>query len=433
MFADKFYTPDGRVVDVVSSVATLFSDDFGGTSVDTTGRWQVLDGGQGAVTLSGGVQQAAIGSGITGITDSVASSALTVSMGTTTNAERWYLSKQIFGAAEDVLVILSKSQAITQNSIFVGLVEVGPDGIPLLNPNLAGDFTNRGGVEFGLTATTTAFQCEAVAESSGAKAVGSVGVAAALTGTQEFVAEIHAEDIICSPQAVDSVAGKLQGCSRVSTQCPSDNKKYKLLMRFKNVGTPGSGTSVVIQRVCVVARQEMRVEIASGRGDFNAQKAVAVNVASALPAGSNLLGNVNLYTNSQAGGSIVPVANAITSGGITSFRLTSAATTNPISIKGSFGAILSGQVVNTGTTAAFLKFYNKATAPTVGTDIPVVTLMLPATAAGTNAAPVNIAEVLGIIGYKFGTGIGMALTGAYADSDTTAIAAGQVNLNLFYI
>ena len=421
MFADKFYSPDGRVVDVVSNVATLFSDDFGGTSVDITGRWQVLDGGQGAVTLSNNIQQAAIGSGITGITDSVASSALTVSMGTTTNAERWYLSKQIFGASEDVLVILSKSQAITQNSIFVGLVEVGPDGIPLLNPNLAGDFTNRGGVEFGLTATTTAFQCEAVAESSGAKAVGSVGVAAVLTGTQEFVSEIHAEDIICSPQAVDSLAGKLQGCSRVSTQCPSDNKKYKLLMRFKNIGTPGSGTSVVIQRVCVVARQEMRVEVSSGRGDFNAQKAIAVNIASmsaSLPAGGNSIGGVFPST------AITPYP------GIFVTRLSSAATTNATVARNTNCILTGGSVVNSGLTAAYLKFYNKATAPVVGTDTPVLTLTLPASTASITQPPLNVGDVLGTIGLKFAAGLAFAITGAYADSDTTAVAAGQVNVQL---
>ena len=385
MFADKFYSPDGRVVDVVSNVATLFSDDFGGTSVDTTGRWQVLDGGQGAVTLSNNIQQAAIGSGITGITDSVASSALTVSMGTTTNAERWYLSKQIFGAAEDILVILSKSQAITQNSIFVGLVEVGTDGIPLLNPNLAGDFTNRGGVEFGLTATGTAFQCEAVSESSGAKAVGSVGVAAALTGTQEFVTEVHAEDIICSPQSVDSVAGKLQGCSRVSTQCPSDNKKYKLLMRFKNVGTPGSGTSVVIQRICVVARQELRVEVASGRGDFNAQKAVAVNLSNSIPSGSNTLGSVTLIPSSGLGAGTfhqnVAVANS----------------TNATSVKGSNTSLSGGYCFNASTTLVYLKLFNKTTAPVPGTDTPVMTIALPAATVAGQDTPVNLADVVGFV------------------------------------
>ena len=95
-------------------MGVLFSDDFGGTAIDTT-KWDVLDGGLGAVTLGDGTQQAAIGSGVTGITDGISASALTVSMGTTTNAERWYLGKQIFAGQEDLTILLSRSQALAAN------------------------------------------------------------------------------------------------------------------------------------------------------------------------------------------------------------------------------------------------------------------------------------------------------------------------------
>lgn len=58
--------------------------------------------------------------------------------------------------------------------------------------------------------------------------------------------------------------------------------------------------------------------------------------------------------------------------------LTSAATTNATSVKTSGGTIYNIVASNTGAAAAYLKIYNKASAPTVGTDIPVHTCVIPA-------------------------------------------------------
>ena len=41
----NYQSPDRRQVDVISNGAILFSDDFGGAAVDTTVRWDVIDGG----------------------------------------------------------------------------------------------------------------------------------------------------------------------------------------------------------------------------------------------------------------------------------------------------------------------------------------------------------------------------------------------------
>lgn len=57
--------------------------------------------------------------------------------------------------------------------------------------------------------------------------------------------------------------------------------------------------------------------------------------------------------------------------------LTSAATTNATSVKTTAGTIYNIVVSNTGVTAVYLKIYNKASAPTVGTDIPVYTCVVP--------------------------------------------------------
>src|SRR5579872_4712565 len=197
-----YASPNATAVRTGTTLDSLFSDDFGGTALNAiANNWTVFDGGILANPQSlnpanpqGILQQGAIGSninmgnGIDGPANSalsVANSALTVSMGTTNGAELLLLSNQVFAGKEDILVLLAKSQPIAANSIFVGLVEVdSATWVPLLNPNLAGEFTNRGGVEFGLTTTTTAYQCEAIGDSSPAKAVGAVGAAAALTTMQ---------------------------------------------------------------------------------------------------------------------------------------------------------------------------------------------------------------------------------------------------------
>ena len=165
--------------------------------------------------------------------------------------------------------------------------------VPLLNANFAadgngaGEFTNRGGVEFALSATATAFRAEAIGDSSAAKAAGNIGAAgAALTTTQEFLAEIDSRDVIVSNAVVDDVTAKAVGASRVSTQCPNDRKLYKLVLRLRNVTAPGSNTNVVIQRVLVVDNYEQRVQISSAEGDLVGCKALPVNVSNNVTLGA---------------------------------------------------------------------------------------------------------------------------------------------------
>jgi hypothetical protein len=82
---------------------------------------------------------------------------------------------------------------------------------------------------------------------------------------------------------------------------------------------------------------------------------------------------------------------------------------------------------NIGATVAYVKLYNKATAPTVGTDVPLMVIPVPA-AVGTVAGFVELTP--GFNGYRFPLGLGIAITGLMADSDTTAVAAGQIKVQL---
>lgn len=117
------------------------------------------------------------------------------------------------------------------------------------------------------------------------------------------------------------------------------------------------------------------------------------------------------------------VANAA-SNGCTTHKLISAATTNATSVKASAGAVAGGYLFNTSAAVKFVKFYNKASAPTVGTDIPVFTLPVPV------GLGVGLAEMFDNFGMYFSTGIAYAITGAAPDADATVVVAGDVIVNL---
>jgi hypothetical protein len=104
--------------------------------------------------------------------------------------------------------------------------------------------------------------------------------------------------------------------------------------------------------------------------------------------------------------------------------LNSAASTNATVIKGSPGSLHSLVLSNNGGAAAFAKLYNKATAPTVGTDVPVLVIPIPA----AGIASLDLTQ-----GVAFSLGIGLAITNLIADADATAVAAGQVKVMAGYL
>lgn len=90
----------------------------------------------------------------------------------------------------------------------------------------------------------------------------------------------------------------------------------------------------------------------------------------------------------------------------------------------------------------YLKLYDTAVAPTIGSGTPILTLALDGakayaywngTAAVTVVGSQRSAEFWGSIGISFLTGIGYTLTKLPADNDATALIAGDVaGLNIFW-
>jgi hypothetical protein len=123
----------------------------------------------------------------------------------------------------------------------------------------------------------------------------------------------------------------------------------------------------------------------------------------------------------------IVTAQAHTSGGATPYKLVSAASTNATSVKGSAGQVYMITASNVNAAVRYLKFYNKATSPTVGTDTPVCTFAIPGNTAG---AGTNIP--VPACGLEFGTGIALALTTEATDAGSTGVAANEIVVNLGY-
>lgn len=129
-----------------------------------------------------------------------------------------------------------------------------------------------------------------------------------------------------------------------------------------------------------------------------------------IPAGSAAIGSVTVASGAVT---VTPVT-------ATAYSVVTTASTNGANIKNAAGTLHEVTVSNVTATPIFVKFYNKASAPTVGTDVPILTI--PAAANSVVAVP------LGPVGKRFSTGIAIAATGVITAADATnAVALVQIS------
>jgi len=99
--------------------------------------------------------------------------------------------------------------------------------------------------------------------------------------------------------------------------------------------------------------------------------------------------------------------------------------TNDTLVDGTVSVITNIVLSNSGNDDVYFKLYNKATAPTVGTDTPVLVIMIPA--GQTVSVPAGVTPI------RFPLGIGYGVTKGIADNDTTAIDASKVIVTMTYV
>jgi hypothetical protein len=131
-------------------------------------------------------------------------------------------------------------------------------------------------------------------------------------------------------------------------------------------------------------------------------------------------------SNSVSPSPFVPIPSNNGTNGTTPYKLISLATTNENVVKASGGNLYSIVAIGLTSTVRYLKLYNKATSPTVGTDVPLMTIPVPA---NTQGAGISIPFSIGV---NFPLGLGIAITSGSADNDTGTVGAGDVIVNLTF-
>lgn len=122
-------------------------------------------------------------------------------------------------------------------------------------------------------------------------------------------------------------------------------------------------------------------------------------------------------------GTAVNVSNVpVTSGGLTTYHLASAGTTNATNLKASAGQVYGWFIYNSNAAYRKVAFHNTAGTPTAGASV-FFSLVIP---------PGSGANVFTDTGIAFSTGIAITTTTGLADSDTVAVAANDLIINIFY-
>lgn len=179
-------------------------------------------------------------------------------------------------------------------------------------------------------------------------------------------------------------------------------------VRLVNTAAVASFPTVTMGYVLIQDSEEAVVEVSGGRGWKSSMEWGTVPVAVAnTPA---VTGAVNLSADTTARDG-------------THHRLVSAASTNATSVKTSAGNISALYLTNNSAAPKWFKLFNKASAPTVGTDVPILSICIPASS--TKDIPFTRQ-------FNCSTGIAYAITGAAADADTTAVAANDVQVVMRY-
>lgn len=104
------------------------------------------------------------------------------------------------------------------------------------------------------------------------------------------------------------------------------------------------------------------------------------------------------------------------------FRLVTANTENETLIKGTGGKIERVYAVNVTAAPIYIKLFDKKTVPVNGTDVPVMTLQIPASGS-LDFDPK---------GFPFSKGLGISVVTTAPDTGTTGPVAGAQIIHVFY-
>ena len=223
--------------------------------------------------------------------------------------------------------------------------------------------------------------------------------------------EVYWADMLRASTATPNVT--MRG-SRVENIPDDDLDLYLFIWSYNGTSNPASGTTWTLGFVSVEKFAPTPVYVQGQEMQGSAAPA-PVAVQGTLPVSGTVTATVT-------GGTVNPVVPA------TPYFLNSAATTNGALIITGTSGLQSFYATNEGASPAYVKLYNKATAPTVGTDIPEMTIPIPAAVGGVPGVSPSIDP--GFSGFRFPLGLGIAITRNAVHTDTTAVGAGEVKVKL---
>jgi hypothetical protein len=184
-----------------------------------------------------------------------------------------------------------------------------------------------------------------------------------------------------------------------------------------------ASTPVYMWQVNVADYKWFRVRAtAHTSGTANYVFAPGAYASEPVPA-SQVTGTQPVSGSLTSAGTVTPIPSTA-QGSSTHHHAISAASTNATSVKTSAGVVNCITLSNDAASKRYFKLYNKASAPTVGTDTPIMTIVMP-------PGDTRVIDC-GAFGIRLATGIAYAITGGIAVSDTAAIGASETAVHIDY-
>jgi hypothetical protein len=207
------------------------------------------------------------------------------------------------------------------------------------------------------------------------------------------------------------------------------------LARSDYTATQGAGTTIFafvcsVSKVCPasVLINSSNVEIATSGNPVRVDPTGTTTQPVSVVAGAAIVGKVGIEQTTPGTTNAV-VATPAATGGLTTFFLQPAATTNATNIKASPGQVYHIAISSNAalTTVNYIRFYDVTTAPTCSSATSLKYQLAIPFATGAAGYVEDIA-----MGLTFPTGIGICVSGGYATTDTTNATASAISINIGY-
>lgn len=222
----------------------------------------------------------------------------------------------------------------------------------------------------------------------------------------------------------------VSGTGSIRVNIASDNTAFavnatlsaettKVIGTVRNLGNAGAITDFAGQNAAQPANSWLV------GGEFNTAPTTLTN-GNASPLQLDNAGKLLVNCTGCSAGSTVSLIPA-TSGGLSIAHLVAAASNNATSLKGSAGQLYGASVYNNTSYPVYLKFCNKATACTCGTNSGSDAILYTVAAQAGTEREVHTEE-----GIAFSTGIGYCVVKGITDTDNTSLAASDATVDLLF-